>query len=78
MMLEWTRMLKNDGVKVFSISPGLLATHLGWGDPEKMRKMGAQDPSIGGTVLRNVVEGKHDENAGKVVREYSDDHVQPW
>ncbi|KAJ9632175.1 hypothetical protein H2203_000578 [Taxawa tesnikishii (nom. ined.)] len=29
MMIEWARMLKEDGVKVFAISPGFLATGLG-------------------------------------------------
>ena len=76
LMIEWTRVLKNDGVKVWSIAPGLLATGLG-GNPELLKKMGAGDASIGGTVLRGVVEGKRDADAGKVVREY-DSPVQPW
>lgn len=29
MMADWHRFLKNDGVKVWSIAPGLLATGLG-------------------------------------------------
>lgn len=76
MMVEWQRILKNDGVKVWSIAPGLLATGLG-GDREFLKKIGAKDPSIGGTVIRNVVEGKRDEETGQVVREY-DSPVQPW
>jgi len=76
MALEWDRVLKNDGVKVWTVAPGLLATGLG-GNPEMLKKMGAGDPSIGGTVLRNVVEGKRDGETGKIVREYRSP-IQPW
>jgi NAD(P)-dependent dehydrogenase (short-subunit alcohol dehydrogenase family) len=45
MMREWTRILKEDGVKVWCISPGFLATGLGAG--VKMNKqMGAEDPVL--------------------------------
>jgi NAD(P)-dependent dehydrogenase (short-subunit alcohol dehydrogenase family) len=76
MMLEWTKALKNDGVKVWAIAPGLLATSLG-GNPELLKKLGAGDPKLGGETIRRVVEGKRDEDAGKVVREYLSP-VQPW
>lgn len=46
MMVEWHRILKADGVKVWSIAPGLLATGLG-GNREFLKKIGAGDPSIG-------------------------------
>ena len=75
-MIEWTRILKNDGVKVWAIAPGLLATGLA-GNAERMRQMGAKEPHIGGTVIRNVIEGKRDAEVGKVVREY-DTPLQPW
>ena len=76
MMLEWHRILQKDEVKVWSIAPGLLATGLG-GNREFLKQIGAKDPSIGGTVIRNVVEGKRDAETGQVVREY-DSPVQPW
>lgn len=76
MMLNWARALKSDGVKVWSVAPGLLATSLG-GDTEVLRKLGAKDPSIGGKVLRGVIEGRRDADVGKVVREYKTP-VQPW
>ncbi|PRP81685.1 hypothetical protein PROFUN_01192 [Planoprotostelium fungivorum] len=72
--LEWTKTLKNDGVKVFTISPGLLATGLG-GNPEALKKMGALDPSIGGHFIKDVVEGKRDDDTSKVIRK---DMVQPF
>ena len=74
MVLEWARILKEDGVKVFAISPGMLATGLG-SDPEVMKKMGAIDPNIGAELVRDVVEGRRDGDVGKVVRK---GNVQPW
>ncbi|TDZ27418.1 Short-chain dehydrogenase/reductase tropE [Colletotrichum spinosum] len=65
-MLEWVRMLKNDGVKVWCVAPGFFATDIGEGNPESMRKMGAGDPAGGGKALVDVVEGKRDEDVGKV------------
>ncbi|TVY43667.1 Short-chain dehydrogenase/reductase [Lachnellula occidentalis] len=43
LMLEWKRILGEDGVKVWSVSPGMLATGLGGAGPEALRKMGARD-----------------------------------
>lgn len=74
MMKEWARMLKKDGVKVWCISPGYLATGLG-GSQEMNKKMGAQDPGIGANFIRDVIEGARDQDVGKVIRR---DNVQPW
>lgn len=75
MMRQWHRILKEDGVKVWAISPGFLATGLGGVGEEKLKKMGAKDPSVGGEFMRDVVAGKRDEDVGKVIRV---DMVQPW
>ncbi|KAJ5636991.1 hypothetical protein N7490_006870 [Penicillium lividum] len=74
LMREWYRWLKEDGVKVWGISPGFLATGLG-GNPDASRKMGALDPSIAGPFIRSVVEGQRDADVGKVINR---DGVQPW
>lgn len=74
MVLEWERILKEDGVKVFAVSPGFLATGLG-GNPELIKKMGALDPTVGAELVRDVIEGRRDEDIGKVVRK---NDVQPW
>ncbi|KAF1830722.1 NAD(P)-binding protein [Decorospora gaudefroyi] len=74
-MLEWKKTFKVDGVKVFGISPGFLATNLGGMGPEFLKNMGAADPSIGGHFIRDVVEGKRDEGHGKVINK---DGVMPW
>ncbi|KAJ5936751.1 hypothetical protein N7466_003201 [Penicillium verhagenii] len=74
LMREWHRWLKEDGVKVWAISPGFLATGLG-GDPEAFRKMGAGDPAVAGPFIRSVVEGERDGDVGRVV---SRDGVQDW
>jgi NAD(P)-dependent dehydrogenase (short-subunit alcohol dehydrogenase family) len=39
LMREWTKTLKNDGVKVFAISPGFLATGLAGIGPEELKKV---------------------------------------
>lgn len=74
MMREWSRILQEDGVKVWGVSPGFLATGLG-GDQEKNKQMGAIDPVIGADFVRDVVEGVRDHDAGKVIRR---DDVQAW
>jgi NAD(P)-dependent dehydrogenase (short-subunit alcohol dehydrogenase family) len=74
MMREWYRFLKEDGVKVWAISPGFLATGLG-GDQEANKKMGALDPTIGADFITDVIEGKRDQDIGKVIRRTD---VQPW
>ncbi|OHX01088.1 short-chain dehydrogenase [Colletotrichum incanum] len=78
-MLEWVRMLKNDGVKVWCVAPGFFATDIGEGDPDSMKKMGAGDPADGGRALVDVLEGKRDIDAGKVVNmAIYGTPVQPW
>ncbi|KAF5860164.1 hypothetical protein ETB97_001869 [Aspergillus alliaceus] len=74
MMREWVRILREDGVKVWGISPGFLATNIG-GDSERYKKLGALDPIIGAEFIRGVVEGARDEDTGKVIRR---DRVQVW
>ncbi|KAF2096024.1 NAD(P)-binding protein [Rhizodiscina lignyota] len=80
MMREWYKTLRNDGVKVFAISPGFLATGLAGGDEKsraQMKAQGAQDPALGGNFVKEVVEGARDDDVGKVVRWYATP-VQPW
>ncbi|XWX00356.1 hypothetical protein V2A60_008376 [Cordyceps javanica] len=74
MMREWHRMLKDDGVKTWAVSPGFLATRLG-GDQDANKKMGAGDPALGGRFIKDVVEGTRDADAGKVITR---DGIQPW
>lgn len=74
MMREWYRIFKEDGVKVWSISPGFLYTKMG-GDVERVKAMGAEDPVLGATFVKDVVEGARDEDVGKVV---SRKGIQPW
>lgn len=67
-------MLRGDGVKVWAVSPGFLATKLG-GDQEANKKMGAGDPALGGALIRDIIEGARDGDVGKVV---SQSGIQPW
>ncbi|KAJ7813227.1 hypothetical protein B0H14DRAFT_2377086 [Mycena olivaceomarginata] len=75
LMREWVRILKEDGVKVWAISPGFLATGVGGAGKEQLLKLGALEPHIGGEFVRDVVEGKRDHDAGKAIRRNT---VQPW
>ncbi|RMZ89096.1 hypothetical protein DV736_g3686, partial [Chaetothyriales sp. CBS 134916] len=75
LMREWHRILLNDGIKVWAISPGFLATGLAGISPDVLREMGALDPSIGGQFIKDVVEGKRDSDVGKAIR---NDGLQPW
>ncbi|KAF5023178.1 hypothetical protein F66182_4759 [Fusarium sp. NRRL 66182] len=73
-MLSWHHLLKVDGVRVWSISPGFLATGLG-GNPELLKKAGAGDPATGAALIKSVIEGEKDGDVGKVV---SQTGVQAW
>nr|OQO30257.1 hypothetical protein B0A51_01805 [Rachicladosporium sp. CCFEE 5018] len=66
LMLDWAHKLKADGVKVWAVLPGMLATNLG-GMPEMAQAMGAGHPSAGGNVMLRVVEGEMDHLNGKLI-----------
>lgn len=65
--LDWAHKLKADGVKVWGVGPGMLATNLGGLGPEAAAKMGAGHPRAGGELFLKIVEGERDEHAGKVI-----------
>ncbi|KAG8163879.1 hypothetical protein KVR01_005797 [Diaporthe batatas] len=79
--VEWGRLLHNDDVAVFNISPGFLDTGLGHNRStgEKCDKgaMGAIDPAIGGSFCADVVEGIRDERAWPMAT-MRRDSIQPW
>ena len=68
LMVQWHRVLKQDGVKVWAISPGFLATGLGGNSAEVKKGLGAGDPQIGGDFIRDVIEGQRDGDVGKAIR----------
>jgi NAD(P)-dependent dehydrogenase (short-subunit alcohol dehydrogenase family) len=76
MFREWVRLLRNDGrFKVFCIAPGFLATNLNGMTPEQLKNIGAVDPAPEGYFIKDVVEGKRDADAGKIMRKNG---IQPW
>lgn len=75
LMREWARKLQVDGVRVWAVSPGFLATGLGDVGREALLKMGALEPRLGGEFVRDVLQGKRDEHVGMVIRS---DRIQPW
>ncbi|KAI5861147.1 NAD(P)-binding protein [Durotheca rogersii] len=78
---EWARLLHNDGIKVFDLSPGFLNTGLGdnraTGEPRDKGVLGAIDPAIGAGFCVEVIEGVRDEQAWPI-RVMRKDAVQPW
>lgn len=73
LMIEYEKMLKPQGVKVWSADPGLLATNLV--NKEAVAKLGAPGPEVGGELVAGVVRGDRDADIGKVVGRYG---VGPW
>jgi len=71
MVRKWDRTLRNDGVKVFAISPGYLATGLGAG-VEMNKKCGAGDSRLGGSLLGTLLRGREmrmrERRSGEMVR----------
>lgn len=74
-MRDWVRVLTNDGVKVWGLEPGFLATEFGGADPKDLRALGAGEPSDGGEIIRSVVEGERDADVGRIVTK---DGLQRW
>jgi NAD(P)-dependent dehydrogenase (short-subunit alcohol dehydrogenase family) len=58
--------LKDKGVKVFAFDPEFVATSL-TSTPEERRKLGALEPSVSGENCRDIIEGKRDADARKLV-----------
>jgi NAD(P)-dependent dehydrogenase (short-subunit alcohol dehydrogenase family) len=81
MVADWARVLHHDGVKVFNISPGYLATGLGdhREHGEVFDKKGALDPAVGGGFVAEVVAGKRDNAEGVwPIRVLRRDMIQPY
>ncbi|KAH8703338.1 putative short chain dehydrogenase/reductase [Talaromyces proteolyticus] len=75
-MLEEHKEFGSQGVKVFSVCPGLVESNLR-GPGEQARTAGgdAGPAEESGILLLNVLEGKKDDNAGKFLYK---DGVRPW
>ncbi|KAF2119523.1 hypothetical protein BDV96DRAFT_347948 [Lophiotrema nucula] len=66
LMLDWYWKLSADGVKVWCVQPGMLATDFA-GSKELAIEMGAGHPREGGDIIRRVVEGERDGDVGRFV-----------
>jgi NAD(P)-dependent dehydrogenase (short-subunit alcohol dehydrogenase family) len=75
LMLDWNHKLKADGVKVWGVGPGMLATNLGGLGKEFAIKMGCKPASLGGTLIRTIVEGERDMDVGKIANR---DGISQW
>ncbi|KAK3690345.1 hypothetical protein B0T22DRAFT_528923 [Podospora appendiculata] len=67
LMVDWKTKLRVDGVKVFAIEPGFLATDIG-GLKEVALAHGAGEPSEGGRMVAGVVQGGRDGDAGELIQ----------
>lgn len=76
MALEWARILRNDGVRVWIVDPGRLATALGGDDPQELREQGVLEPITGGQVIREIVDGERDDQTGIMAGQHR--QVYPW
>ena len=78
-MLDWNHKLKEDGVKVWGVGPGFLATNLG-DIKETIASRGGGHPSIGGKIIVAVVEGERDADVGKVITRDGEGNntIVPW
>ncbi|WWC94520.1 hypothetical protein V866_001366 [Kwoniella sp. B9012] len=66
-MRDWIRLLRNDHkFKIWSINPGTVLTGLG-GDQEQLKKWNAKSPETSGLFIRDVIEGKRDDQVGKSI-----------
>lgn len=66
-MLEWHWQLREDGVKTWGVSPGVLKSDIMIPFMGKPGAPVAQHPSVGAKVIASVVEGQRDDDVGKVV-----------
>lgn len=71
-MLNWHGMLEGDGVKVWCLSPGLLATEL---NSAQGATPGSQLATLG-QFIAGVIQGARDGDVGRVIARNRG--VQPW
>ena len=71
----YAKELKDEfGAKVWAVDPGLVATNL-TRNPDALRARGALEPDTSTQTILGIVEGKRDEDVGKLVYK---DGVWPW
>lgn len=75
-MIDDHRRLGKQGVKVFSVCPGLVRSNLRGTEEEQISAGGiAVDATVSGELILSVIEGKRDAEAGQVIKK---DGVWPW
>ncbi|OAA34695.1 NAD(P)-binding domain protein [Metarhizium rileyi] len=74
-MLGWYHTLREDGVKTFAVSHEWSGTHSDASTQDDLSRLEAGDPTLGGQLVRMVVEGERDKDVGRVV---TCDGVQRW
>jgi len=65
---------KEQGIRVWTVDPGLVATNLG-GNKEALEQMGAGSSDISAQTILSIIEGGRDTDIGKLIHK---DGVYPW
>ena len=75
MIADWKNS-KSTALKVFGMCPGFVVSNLrGPGDEARSGGGKAGDPEVSGQTLLSIIQGKRDEDEGRVVHK---DGVRPW
>ena len=64
---DWRHELANDDFKIHTICPGFVATGLGGVGADVLRTWGAGESETSGAFIKDVVQGKRDEQQGKLI-----------
>ena len=76
LMVQDAKYLGRQGIKVFSVCPGLVRSYLRGGSEEQVSAGGrAGDPLNSGRFILDIIEGKRDQDVGKFVWK---DGIRPW
>ncbi|KAH7145459.1 putative short chain dehydrogenase/reductase [Dactylonectria estremocensis] len=76
LVVQQSKHLKDKGVKVFAVCPGLVRSHLrGKTETDISASGAAGDPKVSGQTIRDIIEGRRDADVGKFVHK---DGVYPW
>jgi NAD(P)-dependent dehydrogenase (short-subunit alcohol dehydrogenase family) len=65
---------KEQGIRVWTVDPGLVATNLG-GNKDALEQMGAGSSEVSAQTILSIIEGQRDADIGKLIYK---DGVHPW
>ena len=66
---------KEQGIRVWTVDPGLVATNFGGLNKEVLKQRGAGSSEVSAQTILSIIEGRRDADIGKLVHK---DGVHPW